>query len=197
MLSSGTMAPKATVLEINLISAQELRPSRKASRSNMQTYVVAWINPQQKLTSRVDAAGGKNPTWNDKFIFAIEEDLPFERPNSTFIFEIYCKRRCWKDKLIGRVHVLLDCLIDRNHRWDTKNTVLGYKVVAFHVRTPSGKPDQGILNIGVKNLDGWFNHKAMPNFLSSISAIDYRKLMGGSTPIRSCFGAKLCAWFLM
>jgi hypothetical protein len=174
------MSMASSVIEINLISAQQLG-SDKLLLPVMHTYVVAsWINRQQKLTSRVDAAGGKNPTWNDKFMLAIPEDLAFERPNLTLVFEIYRKRFYWKDKLVGRVHVLLDSLMDDRDRrqWGDGDgeSRIGGKVMAFLVRTPSGMP-RGILNIGVINLDGLFNH-AMPTFLRSSFAIDHRKLMG-------------------
>jgi|UniRef100_A0A2N9FBB4 hypothetical protein len=174
----ATPPNKATVVEINLISAQEL-PSYKASSStsSIRTYVVAWISPQQKLTSRVDKAGDKNPTWNDKFIVSIDKDLVFERPNSTLVLEIYCKRRYRKDRLIGKVNILLDSLIDKNQFWGSED-ICG-KVMAFHVRDSSGMP-QGILNIGVMNLDGLLD-RGMPSFLGNSGlAIDYRRLLGGN-----------------
>ncbi len=51
--------------------------------------------------------------------------------------------------------------------------------MAFHVRDSSGMP-QGILNIGVMNLDGLLD-RGMPSFLGNSSlAIDYRRLLGGN-----------------
>ncbi|CDY17163.1 BnaA05g10250D [Brassica napus] len=56
-----SMFPSFQLLELNIISAQELAPvSRK-----MKTYAVAWVHSQRKLTTRVDYTGGANPTWND------------------------------------------------------------------------------------------------------------------------------------
>ncbi|KAJ6770639.1 INGRESSION PROTEIN FIC1 [Salix purpurea] len=79
---------KAIIMEINLISAQDLTSSTsRPSSKPMQTYVVAYIDPMEKAVSRVDRTGNRNPTWNDK-----------------------------KDKKIGVVHVLLEDLLKINGR---------------------------------------------------------------------------------
>ncbi|KAG4930619.1 hypothetical protein JHK82_047690 [Glycine max] len=49
------------LLELNVISAQDLAQMDRS----MQTYAVAWIDPDHKLSTRVDSQGGTNPTWND------------------------------------------------------------------------------------------------------------------------------------
>ncbi|XP_050243809.1 uncharacterized protein LOC126692295 [Quercus robur] len=162
MFMAMATPPKPTIIEINLISAQDL-PSYK--ESSIKTYVVAWISPQKKLTSRVDYAGNRNPTWNDKFIFAINKDLVFHKPNTTLVLEIYSKRPYRKDRRIGKVHILLESLMDKTQH-----------IMAFHVRDSSSMP-QGILNLGIMNLDGLFN-RSIPTYLGSSLAIDYRKLMG-------------------
>lgn len=53
------------LLELNVISAQDLAQMDRS----MQTYAVAWIDPDHKLSTRVDSQGGTNLTWNDKFVF--------------------------------------------------------------------------------------------------------------------------------
>ncbi|XP_047952926.1 uncharacterized protein LOC125198650 [Salvia hispanica] len=60
------------ILEINLISAQGLKPPPSNLRK-MQTYAVTWVNPASKLRTRVDSLGGENPTWNDKFLFRVSD----------------------------------------------------------------------------------------------------------------------------
>ncbi|KAG8657249.1 hypothetical protein MANES_03G054250v8 [Manihot esculenta] len=110
-------------------------------------------------------------TWNDKFIFALDDHLT---NNSCIVFEIFRVRRFMKDKRIGVVRVLLDSLISKGHGCGEGE---GPKFAAFHVRTPAGEP-MGILNIGVATLNGMFCEE-LPKFLSSVSAVDYRRLMGG------------------
>ena len=54
---------------------------------------------KKKLTSRVDYVENKNPTWNHKFIFAINKDLVLERPNSSLVLEtttLWYSKACLK-----------------------------------------------------------------------------------------------------
>lgn len=106
---------KAVIMEINLISAQELMSSTsKPSSKPMQTYGVAFIDPKEKAVSRVDRTGDTNPTWNDKFVFSVDEEFERRRPNSCLVLEIYRVRRFRKDEKIGVVHVLLEDLLKIN-----------------------------------------------------------------------------------
>lgn len=59
--------PINNILEISLISAQDLAPILKSLR----TYAVTWINPNKKKTTRIDNEDHNNPTWNDKFSFKV------------------------------------------------------------------------------------------------------------------------------
>ncbi|CAA2938750.1 uncharacterized protein LOC111391652 [Olea europaea subsp. europaea] len=59
------------LLEINIISTQDLEHVSK----KMKTYAVAWVNRNRKLSSRVDSEGNMNPTWNDKFVFRVDEEF--------------------------------------------------------------------------------------------------------------------------
>lgn len=59
--------PINNILEISLISAQDLAPISKSLR----TYAVTWINPNKKKTTRIDNEDHNNPTWNDKFSFKV------------------------------------------------------------------------------------------------------------------------------
>ncbi|KAJ9183646.1 hypothetical protein P3X46_007471 [Hevea brasiliensis] len=96
------------IMEINLISAQHLRSGRRSSA--MQTYVMAYLNPKRKLTSRIDKDSKDSSTWNDKFM---------------------------KNKRIVVVRVLLDSLISKDHGCSEGESP---KFAAFHVRTPTSVP---------------------------------------------------------
>lgn len=132
---------------MNVISAQDLEPvSRK-----MKTYATAWVHPTRKLSSRVDKDGHVNPTWNDKFVFRVDEDF-LHQDTSAVQIEIYCVN--WiRDTLVGGVRVLLGNLFPPHTR------EMGTRFVALQVRRPSGRP-QGILNIGVALLDS--STRSMP-----------------------------------
>ncbi|OVA03689.1 C2 calcium-dependent membrane targeting [Macleaya cordata] len=155
------------LLEINLISAQDLA---RVGRG-MRTYAVAWVHPERKLSTRLDTHGHTDPTWNDKFVFRVD-DAFLQSDTSAVMIEIYAVR-CFRDVCVGIVRVLVGNLIPPSSR-NQQNS--GMRFVALQVRRPSGRP-QGILNIGVALLDGSMRSMPLYTQLSS-SAVGYRDLMG-------------------
>ncbi|CAF1939956.1 BnaC05g47300D [Brassica napus] len=147
------------VLEINLISAQDLAPISK----NMKTYSVAWINtdPMRKLTTRVDQANRSNPIWNEKFVFRVDDKI-LDVDASSIVIEIYAA--AWaKDALVGTVNVLLSDLFapwsgfgDGDDGGGGNNNM---RLVTLQIRRPSGRL-QGFLRLGVALLDG--GQRSMP-----------------------------------
>ena len=89
------------LLKICTISAQDLKSvSRK-----MRTYATAWVHPKRRLTTAVDAHGGTNPSWNDKFVCRVDDD--FLRCDSTaMMVKIYAVH--WlRDTLVGSLRLLV------------------------------------------------------------------------------------------
>ncbi|KAL7105618.1 hypothetical protein ACP275_07G055000 [Erythranthe tilingii] len=169
------MAPSKPfqLLEINIISAQDLEPlSRK-----MRTYATAWMHQSRKLSSCVDNDGKTNPTWNDKFVFRVDDEF-LRQDTSAIMIEIYAAH-WFRDVLVGTVRVLVGNLIPpptRTHQ-QTNHYTGGMRFVALQVRRPSGRP-QGILNIGVALLDS--SMRSMPLYRQlSMSAVGFRDLMDG------------------
>ncbi|GMH20066.1 hypothetical protein Nepgr_021907 [Nepenthes gracilis] len=157
------------LLEINLISAQDLT---KVSRT-MKTYAMTWVHRDRKLTTRVDDKGGANPTWNDKFVFRVDENF-LKSDTSAVMIEIYALH-WFRDVHVGTVRVLVSNLIPPQIRSPHHHN-LGMRFVALQVRRPSGRP-QGILNIGVTVLDSTM--RSMPLYTQlSTSALGYQQLMG-------------------
>ncbi|ESQ36472.1 hypothetical protein EUTSA_v10007144mg [Eutrema salsugineum] len=172
------MFPSFQLLELNIISAQDLAPvSRK-----MKTYAVAWVHSERKLTTRVDYNGGANPTWNDKFVFRVNEEFLYA-DTSAVVIEIYALH-WFRDVHVGTVRVLISNLIPPNRRpgYRTSNNEYrrtpppGMRFVALQVRRTSGRP-QGILNIGVGLLDGSMRSMPLYTHMDS-SAVGYRDLLG-------------------
>lgn len=99
------MAPQSArpyqLLEVNLISAQDLEPVSK----KMKTYCKSWVNPNRKLTSCVDTEGNNNPTWNDKFVFRVTDEF-LRADNSAVMIEIYSPQ-WFRDVIVGSVRVLV------------------------------------------------------------------------------------------
>uniref|UniRef100_A0A1J3CH78 C2 domain-containing protein n=1 Tax=Noccaea caerulescens TaxID=107243 RepID=A0A1J3CH78_NOCCA len=173
-----SMFPSFQLLELNIISAQDLAPvSRK-----MKTYAVAWVHSERKLTTRVDYNGGANPTWNDKFVFRVNEEFLYA-DTSAVVIEIYALH-WFRDVHVGTVRVLISNLIPPNRRpgFRTNNNEFrrtpppGMRFVALQVRRTSGRP-QGILNIGVGLLDGSMRSMPLYTHMDS-SAVGYRDLLG-------------------
>ncbi|KNA08442.1 hypothetical protein SOVF_162480 [Spinacia oleracea] len=154
------------LLEINLISAQNLKPP-SANIRRLQTYAVAYIDPTRKLRSRVDRLGGENPSWNDKFIFRVSSDF-LASETSSFTVDIYAVG-VLKDALLGSVRFLLSncvCL----HSTGVPS------FVAVQIRRNSGR-FQGVLNVGAMVIDA---SSEVGSSLAGVSAIGYRDFMGES-----------------
>ncbi|KDP33324.1 hypothetical protein JCGZ_12873 [Jatropha curcas] len=159
------------LLELNVISGQDLaQVSRK-----MRTYAVAWVHPERKLSTRLDIYSHNNPTWNDKFVFRVDDEFLY-RETSAIMVEIYAVS-WFRDIHVGTVRVIVGNLIPpAEHKKHQKHGVqLGMRFVALQVRRRSGRP-QGILNIGVAFLDA--SRKSMPLYTQTASAVGYRHMMG-------------------
>lgn len=159
------------LLELNVISGQDLAPVGR----NMRTYAVAWVHPDRKLSTRVDTQGHNNPTWNDKFVFRVDEEFLYA-DTSAIMVEIYALH-WFRDIHVGTVRVLVANLIPPPTRpfHNNNRAPMGMRFVALQVRRPSGRP-QGILNIGVTVLDS--SMRSMPLYALNSSAVGYRHLMG-------------------
>uniref|UniRef100_A0A5B7C9V4 C2 domain-containing protein n=1 Tax=Davidia involucrata TaxID=16924 RepID=A0A5B7C9V4_DAVIN len=161
------------LLEINIISAQDLEPVSR----NVRTYATAWVHRNRKLTTRVDTEGRTNPTWNDKFVFRVDEEF-LRSDTASVMIEIYALH-WFRDTQVGTVRVLVGNLIPPPAR-PHHHYHLGMRFVALQVRRPSGRP-QGILNIGVALLDS--SMRSMPLYTQlSASAVGFRDLMGEEDP---------------
>ncbi|KAJ6744294.1 INGRESSION PROTEIN FIC1 [Salix purpurea] len=155
------------LLEINVISGQDLAPVSKS----MRTYAVVWVHPGRKLSTKIDQNGHINPQWNEKFVFRVDETF-INAENSSIMIEIYAA--AWlRDVQIGSVRVLISNLFPSNYN----NNKMRF--VALQVRRPSGRP-QGILNMGVQVLDSTM--RSMPLYTElSASGVGFNDLINAKT----------------
>lgn len=161
------LASPYQLLEINIISAQDLSPVSKS----IKAYAVAWLHPERKLSTQIDQVGHTNPTWNEKFVFRVDDEF-LNSDNSVIMIEVYTS--AWlRDVLIGTVGVLLNNLVPPGSRCGNRKPKLRF--VALQIRRPSGRP-QGILNIGVTLLDSTMRSMPLYSELST-SAVGYWDLM--------------------
>ncbi|XP_021767169.1 BON1-associated protein 2-like [Chenopodium quinoa] len=152
------------LLEINLISAQNLKPPSTNLR-RLQTYAVAYIDASRKLRSRVDRIGGENPSWNDKFIFRVSDEF-LASDTSSFTVDIFAVG-VLKDALLGSVRFLLSNCV-------SLHSVGVPSFVAVQIRRSSGR-FHGILNVGAMVIDAL---SELGFSLAGVSAIGYRDFMG-------------------
>ncbi|XP_073120021.1 uncharacterized protein [Henckelia pumila] len=132
--------PHFKLLEINIISAQDLPPVSKTLR----TFAAVFIDPGHKLTTRVDQRGTTNPTWNYKLAFQVDDD--FLRSKSSAInIEIY--NVTWlRDLPIGTTRLLINNLSPTLGRNSSERRV------KLQICTASGHL-QGTLNLGLQLVD--------------------------------------------
>ncbi|XP_072967979.1 uncharacterized protein [Typha angustifolia] len=136
------------LLEITIISAQDLK---KWSQS-VNAYAAAWVHPGEKLYTQVDRVGRTDPTWNDKFVFRI--DNAFLRSDTSAVtVTIYATRSCLnprKDPILGVARILLSASLG-----PSPANAGSRRVVALQVRQPRSLRPQGILNVAVALLDSY------------------------------------------
>ncbi|XP_010055064.2 uncharacterized protein LOC104443389 [Eucalyptus grandis] len=159
---------ESAILELHLISAQNLKPP-PANMRRTETYSLVWVDPSTKLRTRLDRVGSDNPTWNDKFFFRVGPDF-LSSHTSAVTVEIYAVGYI-RDYLVGSVRLLLSTVLS----WPdfVGNSKLPY-FTAVGIRRPSGKI-HGVLNIGIMLANG-----SDFTALKGASAIGYRDLMGQS-----------------
>ncbi|KAF1892132.1 hypothetical protein Lal_00036488 [Lupinus albus] len=166
-MSSSSPSPanmNNIVLEINLISAQGLKPP-SSPRRTFHTYALTWIHSDTKLRTRIDRVGGENPTWNDKFLFRVTPDFLASETSGVSV-AIYAVGT-FRDHLIGTVRFLISNILDG----DSMRITPCFSAV--QIRRPSGR-FQGVMNIGAMLIDG----SEIQVLKKKISAIGYRDLMG-------------------
>lgn len=165
-----TTTPPQQVLEINLISAQGLKPPA-SPRRRLQTYALTWIHSDTKLRTRVDKVGGENPTWNDKFLFRVTPEF-LSSETSGVCVAIYAVGT-FRDHLIGTVRFLVSNILSSSAASEpvTRTTPC---FSAVQIRRPSGR-FHGVMNIGAMVIEG-SEFPALAR--NKISAIGYRDLMG-------------------
>ncbi|KAL3691407.1 hypothetical protein R1sor_005058 [Riccia sorocarpa] len=118
-------------IEVNVLSATGLK-NVKSFGGHQTSYVVAYIFPQTKRSTKVDHQGGLNPTWNSKLTFLCDERI-LEKGGTHLTLEVYAQG-VLSDKLIGRVIIPLHLPVTSNRSsGKTDGTPVEYSV-----RTDSG-----------------------------------------------------------
>ncbi|KAJ0971845.1 hypothetical protein J5N97_019804 [Dioscorea zingiberensis] len=162
-------------LEINLISAQGLKPPSGPLR-RLQAFAVAWADPAAKLRTLSDRSGGENPNWNERFLFKVPAAFLAADSSSAVSVEIYASGGwCLPSALVGTVRIL----ISNHHLLDRSPDVPSF--AALGVRRPSGRL-HGVLNFAATLLTRVSIIAA--EALADCPAVAYRELMSESPRLR-------------
>nr|GMD30172.1 serine/threonine-protein kinase DDB_G0283821-like [Ipomoea batatas] len=167
--SSLGPSPSHHILEIRLISAQDLASVSKSQRS----YAIIWVNPSKKRSTSIDSKGQTNPTWNHKFTFRVDEDF-LGSDESAVNVEIYSVS-WFRDVLIGTVRINVKHLLAPPTRTITQEGNKNERFMALQIRRPSADP-QGMLNMGVALFNSASRSKPIYSEVSGASS-DYRDLL--------------------
>lgn len=136
------------LLEVTVISAQDLH--RRLGRRVRAAYAVAWADVAHKLRTGVDLAGGADPTWNDRFLFRVDE--AFLRSDTAAVtVEVRAPRRFGGDAVLGVTRIVVSTFVGSAS--SSARGTTGRQVAALQLRRPRSLRPQGIVNVAVAVLD--------------------------------------------
>lgn len=142
------------LLEVTVISAQDLQ-RRRFRRT--RAYAVAWADghhQDQKLRTDVDLSGGAAPTWNDRFLFRVD-DAFLRSETAAVTVEVRSRRSvAGADPVLGRTRIVVSTFLFPGHG--------GRQVAALLLRRPRSLRPQGIINVAVSLLDDAHAARTVP-----------------------------------
>lgn len=134
------------LLEVTVISAQDLHRRRWRLGRRVRAYAVAWADARQKLRTGVDHAGGAVPTWNDRFLFRV--DGAFLRSDTAAVtVEVRGAGGLGADPVLGVTRIVVSTFVRPGGGRG------GPQVAALQLRRPRSLRPQGIVNVAVALLD--------------------------------------------
>ncbi|KAL1532804.1 hypothetical protein AAHA92_32771 [Salvia divinorum] len=132
--------PRSKLLEINLISAHDLPPVS----NTLRTFAVAYVSPDNKLTTKTDHRGHTNPSWHYKMLFHVHKNF-LKHDSAALTIEIY--NLAWlRDLPIGIARLHLNTLSPPL----TENS--GYRRLSLQISQPSGHL-KGTVSVGIQLID--------------------------------------------
>ncbi|KAF0933407.1 hypothetical protein E2562_018514 [Oryza meyeriana var. granulata] len=139
------------MLEVTVISAQDLH--RRFGR-RVRAYAVAWADDAHKLRTDVDLAGGADPTWNDRFLFRVDDEF-LQSDTAAVTVEVRAARRLLGgDAVLGVTRIVVSTFVGPSGLTSssTRGTT-GRQVASLQLRRPRSLRPQGIVNVAVALLD--------------------------------------------
>ncbi|KAJ1281635.1 hypothetical protein BS78_04G320600 [Paspalum vaginatum] len=143
---SACELPPPHLLEVTVISAQDLHRRRLGRR--VRAYAVAWADPAHKLRTAMDRAGGAAPTWNDRFLFRVD-DAFLRSDTAAVTVEVRGARGLGlgADPVLGFTRIVVSTFVRPGRGGRPR------QVAALQLRRPRSLRPQGIVNVAVALLD--------------------------------------------
>lgn len=130
--------PPPPDLDVTIAKASDLK-NVNWQHGDLRPYVVAWIDPSFKVTTKVDDCGDTDPCWDDKFALPVTKRLE----DAELTIEIYHDKPSDPDKaLVGRATLCLMEVADAGG-FDEK---LDF---TLKLKRPSGRP-HGKIEVSVR-----------------------------------------------
>uniref|UniRef100_A0A0D9VMK5 C2 domain-containing protein n=1 Tax=Leersia perrieri TaxID=77586 RepID=A0A0D9VMK5_9ORYZ len=142
--------PSSTLLEVTVISAQDLH--RRFGHRRVRAFAVAWADEAHKLRTGVDLASGADPTWNDRFLFRVDDSF-LRSDTAAVTVEVRSPRRILGgDAVLGVTRIVVSTFVGMSSA--SSATTRRRQVAALQLRRPRSLRPQGIVNVAVALLDG-------------------------------------------
>jgi hypothetical protein len=132
--SCSTASPPSPfhLLEVTVISAQDLHCRRFGRR--VRAYAVAWADQAHKVRTDVDRAGGCAPTWNDRFLFRVDDAFLRSETAAVTVEVRGVRKVVGADPVLGLTRIVVSTFLRR------------------HSGGPCSLRPQGIINVAVSLL---------------------------------------------
>ncbi|KAL5211460.1 hypothetical protein ABZP36_022307 [Zizania latifolia] len=172
--SASPSPPPSTLqlLEVTVISAQDLH--RRFGR-RVRAYAVAWADDAHKLRTGVDREGGGDPTWNDRFLFRVD-DAFLRSETAAITVEVRAARRLGADPVLGLTRIVVSTFVGPSGSASSTRGTTGRQVAALQLRRPRSLRPQGIVNVAVALLDGT-DARTVPSAPDSPDAFSVKDLV--------------------
>lgn len=131
--------PKPIDVELTILSARDLK-NVNWRHGDLRPYAVAWVDPDFKVSSRVDPEGDTNPSWDEKLTIPVG-NRPLEDAELT-IEVVHEKPSEGTKPLVGTARIPLSQVLDEVGFEEKLERTLKLK-------RPSGRP-QGKLEILIR-----------------------------------------------
>lgn len=131
--------PKPVDVELTILSARDLK-NVNWRYGDLRPYVVAWVDPDYKVSTRVDSEGDTNPSWDEKLTIPVGK-RPLEESELT-IEVVHEKPSELTKPLVGTVRIPLVQVLDEVGFEERLERTLKLK-------RPSGRP-QGKLETQIR-----------------------------------------------